>query len=501
LPGRTLRLLLRRPVRWAVAWALTLSATGYAIHEARYYEEDPRRGDHNGGHCTIDFGGQYLMGRMMATGNGRRLYNRKLHRQILEEAYPRADGKPEGKGDAAALISWMMDDPQNPDLGGPLYPPVHAMFYAPLGTLPPRQAYRVLQVVIGLLTYWCGWMISRVSGGRLWWPVATLGLMCLPGFPGAICLAQNPFLTLAILLAGWRHLQQDRPVRGGIVWGFLAFKPVWAAAFTLVPLLTRRWKFLAAMVATGVALGAVTLPFVGLQSWFDWLALGRVAAVGYTNQESWIILSRDLSGVFRRWMLTFDHGFAGGYCDVCQYPGQVLPTLLGWALWWSVLGVTVQLAVVRQRHLRALTGPGAACLLLGAYFACYHFMYYDVIVSAFPLAVLFADPGRFLEVRFWPRPRTPLPAALVDYYRPTWDRPQPPPVPLLAGGREVRWVRNPLPVLIGAFLLISTPVCIMLDDTFHFPPMDTFSLLAFWAWCVVWVIRGGPWPQSRKEPS
>src|SRR5207253_2803043 len=75
----------------------------------------------------------------------------------------------------------------------------------------------------------------------------------------------------------WGLAVRGRNVAGGMVWGLLAFKPVWAAAFFLVPLLTRRWRFALAMLGTGAALGLATLPFVGLQTWFDWLAVGREA--------------------------------------------------------------------------------------------------------------------------------------------------------------------------------------------------------------------------------
>ena len=51
--------------------------------------------DGNGGHCTVDFGGQYLMGRMLVTGNGGELYNRAVQRQVLAEVYPVADQDPE----------------------------------------------------------------------------------------------------------------------------------------------------------------------------------------------------------------------------------------------------------------------------------------------------------------------------------------------------------------------------------------------------------------------
>jgi hypothetical protein len=477
---------------------LALAVTAWAANDAWHYQDDPLRGDGNGGHCTIDFGNQYLMARMMVIGHGRQLYSRKVHREVLQEAYPRADGRtrnPDGKraaGDAQDLLDWMLEDPIRRDLGGPLYPPVHAMLYAPLGLLRPRPAYRVLQGVIFVLVFYCGWVVQRISSGRLWWPVAATAILCLPGFPGTICLAQNPVFTLSLLLTGWWQLQEGRPFVGGLAWGFLAFKPVWVMSFGLVPLLGRRWKFLLGMGVAGAALCLASLPLVGLPSWLDWLAMGRLASEEYTRDETWIILSRDLTGLFRRWMLTFKDSFADDLQPWATDPRQVLPTILGWGLWWLVVGTTLLLAVVRRRVVRVLTGPAAAFLAFGGYFACYHFMYYDIVGGAFPLALLFAETRTWLDFSFWPRPRDPLPEPLMAYYRPTCDHPEPPPVPLLPEGRKARWVRNPLPTLLLAFFLISTPVCIAVDDSYHFPPMDTFWLLAFWVWCAAWVARRQP---------
>jgi arabinofuranan 3-O-arabinosyltransferase len=54
-----------------------------------------------------------------------------------------------------------------------------------------------------------------------------------------------------------------------VVWGLLAFKPVWALAFFLVPLVTRRWRTCLAMAGTGAALALTTVPFVGWQCWLE----------------------------------------------------------------------------------------------------------------------------------------------------------------------------------------------------------------------------------------
>jgi hypothetical protein len=428
-PARLGGVLVRPRTRYVLSWVLALAAGTVALSYAWAWASKPGRADGNDGHVNIDFGGQYLLARMVVLGRGPQLYDRDAQRRVLEASYP--------SGDAQELFDSTIarNGPEDPAgrVGGPLYPPVQALLFAPLGVLPPQTAYRVVQVTNLALVFVAGWLICSLTGGRVWWPVAATLLMVFPGFAGAINLGQNPVLSLTLLLLGWWLLGRGRPGLGGVSWGLLAFKPVWAAAFFLAPLLTRRWRFASAMLLTGLALGALTLPVVGWQAWLEWLAVGRLASQEYHHFESWVILSRDLLNLPHRWLLHFDHELAAD-------PGRPLPTLLGWALWLAVVGATAFVALARRRAPAPLDGPPAAFILLGAYLSCYHFMYYDVLLAALPVCLLFTGPGSYREVRFWP------------------------PAVLLA-------------------LLIALPyLCAFLDPTHHYPPCDTFCLLALWGW-------------------
>src|SRR5207249_3614543 len=53
---------------------------------------------------------------------------------------------------AAALTPEVLAEVEQPAVGGPLYPPVHACFYAPLGLFDrPHDAYSIFQVIATLL--------------------------------------------------------------------------------------------------------------------------------------------------------------------------------------------------------------------------------------------------------------------------------------------------------------------------------------------------------------
>jgi hypothetical protein len=520
-PGRAIRFLLRHDTRQALAWLALVVCTAIAGKYAWVCYNDPTRRDGNFGHATIDFGGQWLMGRMLVTGNGGRLYDRLAQRRVLDGMYPYADSQEEradvalpghlallasanppgaaafiaagpksDAGDVRRLHDWLVGDDSNigaavagylaplasaepvgaaalvsagsehwspitpgDSRGGPLYPPVNAFLCAPLSLFPPRIAYRLMETFNLGLTFAIGLLVQRMTGGRVWWQVAAILLMGFPGYSGALNLGQNALFSLFLLMLGWRQLQLGRPGRAGVLWGLLAFKPVWAAAFLLVPLLTRRWRMAAAMAATGAALSAATLPVVGWHSWADWLAIGSRASELYGVCETWIYLSRDLMGVPRRYLLTF----SGDYARFDDPWGR-RATALGLWLWLAPLAVTVSAVIRRGKQAtRVTSGPQAAFVLYGAWLACYHFMYYDVILAYLPCVLLYAEPRRVLR-----RIAGGMPPG-------TWHG----------------FIRSTVATLLLASLSFFPYLCIIRDGDppYRFPPWDTLCIVLLWLWC------------------
>ena len=427
------RFVMRSQVRAVLAWAAVSVSAAVAFYLAWTGYDHPERPDGNIGHIYIDFAGQWLMGRMLVRGEGQYLYNRPHLQQALRDAYPPAD--------ADAMFSQLIESEDHPGVGGPLYPPVQALFFYPLGLLPPQPAYRIAQIANFSLTFIIGFIVWKLTRGRMWPSVAAGAVMAFPGYAGATCLGQNSLLSLAILVLGWLLTARGRPWLGGAVWGLLAFKPVWAASFFLVPLLMRRWRMCAGMALTGLVLILLTLPFVGWQVWMDWLTVGQAASRHYMTDEPWIFLSRDLQGVPRRYLLTFDPD------GRATNPDRPLPNLIGQVSWLTVVGLTVLVALWRWRRPAGIDGPPAAFLMLGAWLGCYHFMYYDTLLAALPVCLLFTEPARW-------------------------------------------WLRNPLPLALLALLFGLPHLADGIDylltgghPTFHSPPFDTLCLLALWAWC------------------
>jgi arabinofuranan 3-O-arabinosyltransferase len=461
---------MRPRVRAVLAWAAVFIAAVLFFYYAWTGYDRPNHPEGNIGHVYIDFAGQWLMGRMLARGEGPFLYDKAHLYQALLDAY-----QPD---DAATINGWLIESEDRPGVGGPLYPPIHALLFYPLGLLPPQPAYRLLQCLNFLLTFVIGFLAWKLTRGRLWASVAVGVLLGFPGYGGAISLGQNSLLSLALLLLGWLLMDRGRPWLGGAVWGLLAFKPVWAVSFFLVPLLMRRWRVCAAMALTGLALALLTLPFVGWHTWLDWLTVGRIASAHYTTDETWIFLSRDLQGVPRRYLLHFTDGIATDQ-------NRLLSNRLGLGLWLTVAALTAFIALWRWRRPAGFSGTPAAFLLLGTWLSCFHFMYYDVLLAVLPIYLLLDEPAR---PSLW--------HGLLTVPPPSWHGQET--VPQRKGMNLA--ARLPLVLLVLLFLVPHTADGIDYLVTngkpiFHSPPFDTFCLLALWAWC------GWQWLRDPISPT
>ena len=542
-----------RPVVYALTWVVCLGVAAARLHHARteYDTADKPaewvRPDDNAGHTHIDFGGQWVMGRMVATGHARELYDRNVQWQVVRAGYPR-EREPQApreqsfplepgavdlagdqiRHDADNLLTWFLGkdsprwrefggaatlpfaaDPANPfavialtaasadrvtpDLaaavtakavGGPLYPPVHGFLYAPLGFFSdPATAYAVFQYLAVAVTFVAGLAISCLSRGRVWWPAATAAVLLYPGCRAGLDLGQNPTVTLAVLVGGWALAARGKEEAGGIVWGFLAYKPVWAVAFLLIPLLAGRWRFAIAMTGTGAGLALGTMFYTGMEPWLDWVTNGRAAAANYEVNKSWIELSRDLFGIPRRILVDFSRPN-----DERRNPTA---TAVGWGLWAAVLVTTTVVYRLRADR-RNRTGLGAAFLFLGAFLGCFHFMYYDSLLSLAGVALLFADPARL--VRF----ATGEPAGLP--FGPRWaGRLLAPPV-LIVGLLflcENCWqAAQPAATVEAegwAYLTADDvrKVPRLTGEIGYYHPWETLLVIVLWAWCG-WRLAWGP---------
>ncbi|MGH9676582.1 MAG: hypothetical protein ACRD36_05725, partial [Candidatus Acidiferrum sp.] len=118
---------------------------------------------------------------------------------------------------------------------------------------------------------------------------------------------------------------------------------------------------------------------------------------------------------------------------------------------------TTIIAWRRRSSVAALEGPNAAAILLAAWLSCYHFMYYDVLLTALPCSLLYAEPLRLIRrIRF----------GRIKPWR-VMVRP--------VSGTGLLILLGALPIALAA---------IKRDAEMLYPPVETFCLLVIWAWCM-----------------
>src|SRR5947209_1497702 len=81
--------LTHRHTRRAAAWLVAVATVAHMTYCSWNFWNRDNRLDGNEGHATIDFGSQWVMGRMLYLGEGANLYERDHIRAVLKEAYPR----------------------------------------------------------------------------------------------------------------------------------------------------------------------------------------------------------------------------------------------------------------------------------------------------------------------------------------------------------------------------------------------------------------------------
>jgi arabinofuranan 3-O-arabinosyltransferase len=558
---RFLRFLFDRRTLLATAWVIALAlAAGRIINghlgfQDRRPKTDPnRRVDGNHGHTSIDFSGQWVMGRLLVRGYGKELYSRPRQWEVIQQAYPPERECPDAKDHDPRLViqhfigsddpGWKefagsisalagssgpfqrsviaiesrrtitterldeLNHPKGPEgIGGPLYPPIHAFFMAPFALGDhPQAAYFAMQWIQAVLCFVAGLGVSRLSQGRIWWPVASTLILAYPGCRGVIDLGQNSALSLSLLIWGWVFMARRRPMIGGVFWGFLAYKPVWAVSFWLFLLLIHQWRAALAMSVTGAAIALMTIPFVGVQSWLHWLKIGQDAAAIYNVDGNWVPLSRDILGIPRRFFIDF---------DIPRPERENLVALVSsWVLWAFVVEMTLRVLVLSGKRPIPFTGPIPAMLILATWMCTFHFMYYDALISAFGVCVLLADPRPFF------RPR-----ALFSRERPVSAESNP-------RRRRSRWLINSFALTIVALLIFHENVTFLMKievtgvahsqtskrtlpdgstemaprfivGTSDRYPWDTVMIAMLWTWCWMTILTGR-WPEegtrSRDPP-
>lgn len=357
-----------------------------------------------------------------------------------------------------------------PRPGGNFYPPIHAFWYAPLALLPPPESYRVTMIVLGAFAFLAGLGITKISQGRIWWPIATLFVIIFPGVYSAQALGHSSIVILTLLIWGYYYFQRNADVRGGMLWGLIAYKPTWAVIYFGSLVIVRRWKAALVMGLCGVAQILLTIPIVGVDTWRTWFDVSRDGATWYNKDSAWVRCSRDLNALPRQLLVDFR--------DPEARPDRFEINIITYILIAFFFEATVRLATLRVHKTKRWSPAGAAFLLTGLWMCCWRITYYDTLLVALPAALLLCTPSAITEPFFWRRTRRE-----VQFRGHTIALPQ----------RNFGWVCNPLVVVLLPLMVWDTaweslPVV-----------LPCFALLWLWAgW--LWLRLPDP-PAPAAQPA
>ncbi len=244
------------------------------------------------------------------------------------------------------------------------YPPTFLPFVWPLGLLPyfPALAAWLAVTGAGWLAALRGWFRALGMAGPGW-----LLVLAFPPVIVTLTHGQTAFLVAA-LLGGGLLMVEKRPWLAGVLIGLATMKPQFGLLVPVALLVSGQWRTIAGAGASALALAGLAALAFGPQVWSDWLAV--TSAAGSATQSGNIGFAKMVSL------------FAGlsliGVPSGAAFAAQIAMSL-------AVAGAV---AVAGWR--RAFTPGLGALVLAGAPLATPFVLDYDMVLTAVPLAYLYA---------------------------------------------------------------------------------------------------------------
>ncbi|MFO6447289.1 glycosyltransferase family 87 protein [Erythrobacter sp. NE805] len=244
------------------------------------------------------------------------------------------------------------------------YPPNFLPFVWPLGWLGYFPALAAWLAVTGaaFLAAMRAWFRRLGLDGPGW-----LLALAFPPVIVTLTHGQTAFLVAA-LLGGGLLLVEKRPWLAGVLIGLATIKPQFGLLVPVALLASAQWRAIAGAALSALALAAASTLAFGPQVWGDWLAVTQAASNATATGEIGFAKMVSLFAGLR--LLGAPSGAA--------FAVQVAASL--------ALAVTVAAAAWR----RGFTPGLAALVLAGAPLATPFVLDYDMVLTAFPLAYLYA---------------------------------------------------------------------------------------------------------------
>jgi hypothetical protein len=244
------------------------------------------------------------------------------------------------------------------------YPPNFLPFVWPLGLLPYFPSLGLWLAATGA---------AFLAAVRAWFRELGLkgpAVVLIAAFPPVfvtITHGQTSFLVAA-LLGGGLLLVERRPWLAGVLIGLATIKPQFGLLVPLALLASGQWRTIASAAATALALAGLAAIAFGPEVWADWLAITRTASTATADGNI---------------------GFAKMVSVFAGLSLLGLPAAAAMAVQGAV-SLALAAAVALAGWRRAFSPGLAALVLAGAPLATPFVLDYDLVLTAFPLAWLFA---------------------------------------------------------------------------------------------------------------
>ncbi len=318
---------------FVICWALLAITVGVAIHQFSQARENILPAGAPVGGDYVAFYGASIAAHQ---GDAAAIYDHKTFEQILLDVGPPRD---------RYGLTWQ-------------YPPTYYLIIAPLAFLP---------FVAGYLAWSCGtaalfFAVMRSAGFSAFFLFA---LLAAPSTFHAFITGQNGFLTASLIIVAALYADK-RPVLAGLAAALLTIKPQLGVLLPVAFLAAGCWRAFFTAALGAVALAAAATGLFGVDIWQAFLD-----GAGATSDR----LGAGVLPIFK--MIT---PFAWA-----RYAGA--PTVIAATLHalFALLAVVIVWRVWRRIDDAPLR---AAALCAGVFMVAPYGLYYEMIILAFPVAVL-----------------------------------------------------------------------------------------------------------------
>ena len=244
------------------------------------------------------------------------------------------------------------------------YPPPFLLYCWPLGWLAYFPALALWLGVTG-----AGYTLAvRAWLGRLpWWAIAAFPPVLI-----TITHGQSSFLLAGLLGGGVWLVAQGRSTLGGILFGLAVFKPQFGVLLPMVLLASREWRALLAAALTALALALAATAVLGVHIWGEWWAVTGAAQAAMANGSVSFAKLQSLFAALRLLGVPIAAAYIAQFALTC--------------------GIAAILARLAWR--RGFTLELGAATLAGTVLATPFVLDYDLVLLAFPIALLAVRPSQ-----------------------------------------------------------------------------------------------------------